>query len=192
MNEPTPSGWIGGLSSDRYHQGPEVSASFLRTLIRHSPAHARAEQQDPRPDTPALRFGSAVHACILEPGAFWNRYAVAPKADRRTREGKATWEAFTADHPGAEILTESEGELLDAIAATVEAHPLAPLLLRGGEVEVSGYWSDPETGVSCRCRPDYLRTIEGLMVDLKTTLDGSPIAFQRAIHGLGYHVQASH
>jgi hypothetical protein len=192
---PTPTdrtGWIYGQSDTEYHVDPALNSSFLRALIVRSPGHARAAQLAPREETPALLLGRAVHARILEPETFKNRFAVAPQVDRRTNAGKAAWAEFAAAHPGAEILSESDGEIVAAIGAAVDAHPLARLIFRGGEAEVSGFFTDPETGAPCRIRPDYLRLGDQLMVDLKTTLDASPREFERSIAKYGYHIQAAH
>lgn len=193
MNAPIPApGWHPGIPDTEYHASPALCSSFLRTLIGRSPAHARAAQLDPRDESPALILGRAVHARVLEPETYNARFAVAPKVDRRTKEGKATWEAFTLAHPGATILTEGDGDMVNAIGDAVEAHPLARALLSGGEVEWSGFFNDPATGAPCRIRPDYLRVADGIMVDLKTSMDASPREFQRSIARYGYHIQAAH
>lgn len=189
---PTPQGWVYGLPETEYHASPALSSSYLRTLIARSPAHARAALLEPHTETPALLLGRAVHCRVLEPDTYASRYAVAPRVDRRTGAGKAAWAEFVAAHPGATILTEADGALVEAIGAAVESHSLAPLLLSGGEAEVSGFFTDPETGVICRIRPDYLRLGDRLIADLKSTLDASPRAFQRAITQYGYHIQAAH
>lgn len=185
-------GWVRELEAEEYHSGGEVSASFLKTFSAKSPAHAQAERLAPPQETPALRFGRAVHARILEPEAFEKRYAIAPRVDRRTKLGRELWEIFQAGHPNAEALTEDEAVLLDGIAGAVESHPLAPDLLQGGEAELSGFWTDPEHGLPCRCRPDYARLADGVLIDLKTAVDASPAAFARSIATFGYAIQAAH
>lgn len=183
--------WAPGVPEDAYHAHPSASSSFLRTLTGRSPAHARAAQLEPREETPALMLGRAIHARALEPGSYPQRYAVAPKVDRRTKAGKATWEEFTEAHPGAVILSESDGAMVEAIGAALEPHPLAPLVLSGGAAELSGFFTDPGTGAPCRIRPDYARLNDGLLADLKTTTDASPREFARAVYRYGYHVQAA-
>lgn len=187
----TPFGWHPNIPDTEYHRSPALSSSFLRTLLGRSPAHAMAQRLEPQPETPALTLGRPVHGRVLEPESFGSRFAVAPKVDRRTKQGKAEYEAFCAAHPGAVILSESDGELVNAIGAAVRAHPLAPRLITGGQAEVSGFFNDPETGIACRIRPDYLHTDAGLMVDLKTTLDASAREFARSIWRYRYDMQAA-
>lgn len=184
--------WAAGITDESYHGDREtVSSSTLKTLSSKSPAHARADLDTPRPETPALLLGRAVHSAVLEPDSYSTRYAVAPVCDRRTKAGKEQWARFVADHPGASIITAADAETVDGIRAAIEAHPVARHAVRDGQAELSGYFTDPETGVPCRIRPDYLRAADGIMVDLKTTLDASPRGFERSIQTFGYHLQAS-
>jgi hypothetical protein len=184
------SGFVSDMDEATYHARPEISSGFVRTLLQRSPADARAEAEEPAAETPALVVGRAVHARILEPESFAERFAIAPKVDRRTKAGKEAWAAFCGAHPDAAHLSESDGELIEGIAEAIEGHPLASALLRNGDPELSGFWIDPETGVNCRCRFDWLRS-DRTGVDLKTTTDASPDAFQRSIAKYGYHVQAA-
>lgn len=184
--------FVAGVPDETYHgDRTSVSSSTLKVLVSKTPAHARAALDDPRPDTPALLLGRAVHARVLEPETFGTRYAVAPRVDRRTKGGKAAWDEFAAARPGAAILTEDDGATVEAIAAAIQAHPLARAAVQGGAAELSGFLTDHETGVQCRIRPDYTRMDAGVLVDVKTTLDASPGAFQKSVHTLGYHVQAA-
>lgn len=92
------------ISNDKYHGGAGISKSGL-DLICRSPLHyrhARDAANDNRP-TPAQRIGTAAHDLILEPGEFWNRYAIPldpadfPDAIRTRDELVAMVEALNAD-----------------------------------------------------------------------------------------------
>jgi exodeoxyribonuclease VIII len=52
-------------------------------------------------------------------------------------------------------------------------------------------WVDEISGLQCKCRPDWLLDDSSMMVDLKTTEDASPKAFQQSIAKWRYHVQAA-
>lgn len=184
--------WAPGITDDTYHgDTTTISSSGLRTLIDRSPAHYRAEQSRPKTETPALLLGRAIHARVLEPETFTERFAVAPVCDRRTKEGKAIWTAHLELHPDATTITAADSEVIEGIARAIEAHPIARSAIEGAQAELSGYYVDPETGVRCRIRPDALRADIGVIVDLKSALDASPRAFERVMHQRGYHVQAS-
>ena len=59
---------------------------------------------------------------------------------------------------------------------------------------MSAYWEDEETGVLCRCRPDFVAAVEYgtgcILVDVKTTADASREEFARSCGRFGYHLQA--
>lgn len=95
-----------------------------------------------------------------------------------------------ATNDGKEIITADEYAQLQGMRDAVMAHPAAAGLLTSvpGMAEVSAYWRDPETGMLCRCRPDFWRG-DGILVDLKTTDDASPEAFGKSIWNWRYHVQ---
>lgn len=90
------------------------------------------------------------------------------------------------------IVTAEEMAQAEAIRDAVMAHPAAGKLLApgAGVAELSAYWRDPETGVLCRCRPDWWRH-DGTIVDLKTARDASPSGFPGSILSWRYHVQAA-
>lgn len=184
-------GTYDNLSNEQYHAGPGESKSLL-DLVRRSAAHyaARKENDTERAPTAAQIMGTAFHSLLLEPETFGELYAIAPKVDRRTKEGKATWEAFQAEHGGKQLLDEETFDKLTSMQDAVHAHPAARALLTGspGVAERSVYWRDPVTGLLCRCRPDWWRD-DGIIVDVKTTEDASPEEFARSIAKYRYHVQ---
>lgn len=97
------------------------------------------------------------------------------------------WQQNNADRI---VLTADEWDQLHAMRDAVMAHPVACKLLTAapGDAELSVYWTDPETGELCRCRPDFWRR-DGILVDVKTTDDASPEAFARSLVNWRYHVQ---
>jgi hypothetical protein len=75
------------------------------------------------------------------------------------------------------------------VIQAVREHAVAgPLFAGAGVAESSGFGIDPGTGLWLRGRFDW--TTQGrVLVDLKTTRDGSPRAFARSAADLGYDVQ---
>lgn len=179
-----------GLSNAEYHALDSISKSGL-DLIRKAPALYKFRRENPQPTTPALRWGTLVHTAILEPHNL-DELMIAPKVDRRTAAGKAEWAEFEAKAEGREIVTEEELERLRLTSEAVHAHAAAgKALAMLREVETSIFWTDPDTGINCRCRPDGILS-NGLIVDVKTTGDASADEFVKSAAKWRYHVQAAY
>lgn len=181
------------LNNANYHGGPGDSKSDLdrvrRSLLHYKTNKDSANDNEP---TAAQFIGSAFHSCLLEPEDFARSYVVAPKFDKRTKDGKAGWETFQAENAGKLLLDQGQNDQLFDMAESVHNHNAAHALLTGasGQAELSAYWNDPETGLLLRCRPDFWRE-DGIVVDVKTTDDASLEEFSRSIAKWRYHVQAA-
>lgn len=187
-------GIYAGISNDAYHSGPGISKSGLDVVAR-SPLHYWAKYLDPnrvaKPPTPAMRLGTAIHTAVLEPGEFAKRHHVAPVVDRRTKDGKAMWAEAedAAAAAGAELIANDDALVCMRIAEQVRSHPTARKVFAQGQAEMSCYWTDEETGLLCKCRPDWLGL--PLVVDLKSTEDASPEGFMKSAWNWRYWVQAA-
>jgi exodeoxyribonuclease VIII len=137
-------------------------------------------------DTTAKFRGTAGHVATLEPERFVREFAVF-EGDRKA--GKE-WKAFEAEHAGKTIIKQAEFETAMAIRDAVRGDPLAAKYLRKGTVEPTLVWRDPETGLLCKGRPDFI-THDHVVVDLKTTRDVTPWSFARDVANFAYHVQAT-
>ena len=180
---------IEGVKDSDYRAMEGLNASSLSEGMR-SMRHLRHCLDNPdSSSSDSLELGTLVHLLALQPELFDSRYIVVPKVDRRTKEGKAAWETFTATAGNREIITESVLEQAQAIVAALKAHKLAgPLLAAKGPCEVVARWNDPRTGAACKGRLD--KFIPGVLaLDLKTTRDASPSGFAESYYRYGYHRQ---
>lgn len=179
---------------NNYDSIPAVRRSDLWE-IRKSPAHYHYAVTHPKEATPALLFGIAAHKFILEPKDFHNCYTLAPDVNRRTKEGKAAWEAFQAElqASGKSFITEDDLNMITEMDAAISANETAAALLYTGHHEVPIEWRDLETGESCKCRPDCITEYNGqkYIVDYKTTTSCEEGAFERACRTYGYKLQAA-
>ncbi len=185
------------LENAEYHRHHAVSKSHLDQVAR-SPLHYWARYVDPNridPEpTPAMLLGTALHTHVLELDAWDQRYVMAPEGiDRRTKQGKAEWEAFSVAATGRTVISRSDAEQVMQMARSIYRHPAAALLLEQlpGKAETTHMWTDAATGLECKCRPDWLTDDRSLIIDLKTTEDASPAGFRKSIGNWRYHVQAS-
>lgn len=152
--------------------------------MRKSPAHYQWALTSETPDTPAMRFGRAVHAAILEPAKYDTNF-VTFFGDRRTKAGKEEYQALIDS--GKEIISSDDAE---TVLCMVDALPRRVFdLIGSAEREKVLLWTDPETGVECKGRLDAIR--DGLVIDYKTTTDASTEAFTREAMRYGYDLQVA-
>jgi len=181
----------------------------------------------PKRTTKALALGTTGHCAVLEPARFarkfvpWTRRA----GDEPTIEGKkkrakkdddelvkdkaaprngAEWDAFVARNPGKQIVTLADYEAARAIQSEIWAEPESAELLEDTETEVALIWTDPETGMLCKGRIDFIKRVNGerprpgmkfpeswrcQFGDLKTARDISPGPFFQNAAKLHYHTK---
>lgn len=150
-----------------------------------SPLHFHTRLTVPLEDTKSMQIGRLFHTAILEPQLVDDVYCIWEGGRRGTNAYKE-WLAECA--AGREEVSREELETAQAAAASVWRHPAARRVLRGGKVEVSIQWVDPETHMRCKARPDHLRR-SGALTDLKSTTTADSREFGRNAAKLGYHGQ---
>ena len=196
----------------QYHARPEISASGL-ALFARSPAHFHANAQTIGSDV--ARIGTAVHDAVLEGGAA---LLDAPGWGRRSKDDRAAWSAWFADHGAGEDLIETAGGAdewfalfeqrtgklvlrpderadVDAMAAAVRTHPRVGELLDAADGVAECSIVGEIDGVAVRCRPDWLVPDAGgrgpVVLDLKTAADASLYGFRTAAAKRRMHVAAA-
>lgn len=179
------------ITNETYHDSSGVSRSKLM-LLDKSPYHywyetmsGLAEKQEP---TPSMIVGSAFHTLLLEPAKFLSEYAVAPKIDRRTTKGKEQWEDFLLLSEGKTILTDDQFVKTNKMVELVSKHEIVSTLLNDAVFEKSIFWTDEETGLQFKSRPDIWAS--KMVIDLKTTNNANLFSFSRSALEYGYYLQA--
>jgi exodeoxyribonuclease VIII len=177
-----------------YHAVDALGSSTLRKVLSASPAHAMAALRN-RKETASQRLGTALHAALLEPAKFEAQIAIAPECDRKTKDGKATWEAFQLQAEGRTVITVDQGESLAGMVESVKASKAAAGLLRMANVrEVSVFATDPLIGLPIKARLDAWAPGDRgeFIVDIKTTSAlASRSEFERTLASYGYGAQAA-
>jgi exodeoxyribonuclease VIII len=179
------------ISNEEYHSCEGVSRSKL-ILLDKSPYHYWYEiysgLSEKRESTPAMNIGSAFHTLLLEPELFSTEFAVAPKIDRRTTKGKEEYQLFMEANGSKTLLTDDQYAKASVMASHVKQHEIVTTLLDEAKFEQSIFWTDKETGIQFKTRPDIWSS--KMVVDLKTTNDASAHSFMRSALNYGYYLQA--
>jgi hypothetical protein len=180
-----------GMPEAEYHAIDKASQSSLKMLLPPhglSPAALRYHMLNPTPPTGAQKIGSALHELLMGED-FAEHYQLGPT---KTRNSNA-WRDAEAERPEVTLLTGEELDLVVAMWTAVTAHSRAnELLTRKGEEELTLEWPHPTGGAACPCKARLDRVVYDppVIVDVKTTDNCSPDAFQKSIAKWGYHYQA--
>lgn len=193
VTEPT---LLADVDEETYHgggvitPGPQVSQSGLKMLRPPStPLEFQHYLRNGIAVTDAMRWGSAVHTCVLGRGADYVRHPdellTSAGGMNVTKESKA----WIAEQKAAGLIV-LKGDRYDSIRGAQDAilaHPVAGELFTDpqGQPEVSAY-HEAVPGLWMRSRFDLLH---GSLVDLKTAADPHPEAWSRQAWAMGYHIQ---
>jgi hypothetical protein len=170
------------------HLGRSLSASGAKTLLK-SPERFAYEREHGRPATDSMDTGTLVHALVLRGGD--TRLRVIDAYNWRKPEHQQTRKEYREQG----LVPCHRGELLAAseVARAVRHHPLAGGIFAKGRPEVSIYWIDTATGITCRGRIDWVH--DKALVDLKTVGrygGAEPETFGRQSANLEYPMSAAH
>jgi hypothetical protein len=189
---------IHSITIDQYHGGPGVSRSGIMQFMK-SPLHYWHEYLNPEKEprekpqiittANALEFGNAFHSYVLESSEFDKRYMVFDKQDGRTSAGKAANAQAAFLQGDRELIDSKAFTQITKMARSINSQPTAKGMIDGARYEQSLFWSDPDTGILCKVRPDIWHN--NFIVDLKTARSAAPGDFQRDLFGFGYHLQAA-
>ena len=198
--------FVDNLPNDDYHQ-PEMGLSnSVFKLFMENPSLVvwnNNAKKDPE-KIKVLDFGTDFHTYFLEPDEFKKYWKVLPEFNRRKPAEKQAeldmieeWSKL-----GVNPVTKEDMHKLDQMRQSAYAHPVvAELMALPGVSERSFFWTDPETGLQMKCRPD--RLIEGItddnrpnnmpancktiVLDVKTI--GQFSRMQNQIEDLQYYIQ---
>lgn len=144
--------------------------------------------------TNAMIMGSAFHCMILEPEMFNDRYAILPEPVLLKEVGKEQYELYKelvkqTECSGKTVLPYHMYVDLGKMLDVFQKNSIGAGLIKDARIENSFFWRDKHSGLILKCRPDALHS--NIIVDLKTTSDASPRAFQNEMMKYGYHIQGA-
>lgn len=167
-------------SLDEYLNSPALSSSALK-LIADCPRRYKYHQW--KEPTDAQRMGTLLHALILEPETMQERFFITNKV---RRAGKA-WEEIKEHAGEREVIFTDDYKKAEECAEVIMSDPQVDELLADGRAEQSLYWSDMDSGLQLKSRPDYLS--DHAYIDLKTTVSAEPEQMRRNVLRYKYTMQ---
>lgn len=177
------------LDNACYHATNAISKSTLDMAATdlYAPMWAKSCPQD-EVKIKTFDFGDAMHAILLEPDRLKSDFVAMPALNLRTNAGKEAKAEFVEEHQGKAILTYDEHRKLNLMFESVMAYkPARDRIEASGVAERSYFWTDSQTGLKCKCRPDKYIQDQLLLVDVKTTPELSKFTY--SVQDYRYHVQ---
>jgi len=179
------------MTNEQYHAAEGISASDFR-LLEKSPLHYENAKLF-KLEGDQFNLGTLVHKMVLEPDDLENEFikesfegCTLNKNSKAYKEAKAR---FDEECEGLTVVPVNDWEQAEAMARNVLA--IAGGLLQEGVAEESFFVDDPIFNITRKCRPDYYREDLGIVIDLKTTADGSEYGFSKSLYAYRYHRQAA-
>lgn len=176
------------LSFDDYITIDAFSASCIPALVHSFPARLLHFKEP----TPAMDDGRIAHALVLEgkdiedsgewivvPEGFSMKHTKA-QADL-IAEIKAT---------GRKPISEARVEMIRGMAKALRAEKPIADALSNGRPEVTAIWTDPDHGITCKARFDWLPNFGRIMPDYKTTACIDQEELSRNVKNFGMHWRA--
>jgi exodeoxyribonuclease VIII len=168
-----------------------VNWTSLKPLRDGSPLHYVHGLDNPIEDTALLAGGRALHSASFEPDTFPLHYAVytGPTKGKGCRKERKAFDQANAEKT---VITEESYRAVLGARDAIRKHPLVKPYLESGAAEQPIFWTDPETGLACKGRLDFISLgARGAILDLKSTITVDQRRFSATAARLGYHCQAA-
>lgn len=168
-------------------QNRPLSYSSIKEFAK-SPRHYVHYVLAKREGSKAMDLGSLMHCLIMYPSKFNSQFIIAPNVDRRTKDGKATWEEFLLTSNGKTVVTEDELAEATQIADNV----MSNWKIKNTVTECTSFEEEfryDVLGLPFRGFVDGVKAGEYIL-EIKTMNDASPSNVTREFYNRKYHIQA--
>lgn len=142
-----------------------------------------------------MNLGNAVHMYALQKELFDTKFYQMPlKDDGKQIIRNASHAAYKEQlliAAGRTIVQSSEMVQIEGMAKSLYQNKKAITLLdKPGKIEASIFWTDEETGLKFRCRPDFMPD-DGHLTDLKTTARADNESFDKLAFDKRYDISVA-
>lgn len=194
---------------DYHRNSTHISATSIKEAkVSLKQFHWFRNGKMPKPEGSHFSFGNAFELALLDKSGFerdvaivqteyWKAKALEEKPDLKVPKSSAKYKAlesqFLSDNQGKYIINDKGPESYEYIEYMLEScykDETIRRLIEGTEYQLSLFWTDPQTGLNLKTRPDICKRKKNVVVNLKTANDGSPKAFSRDLVKYDYPLQA--
>lgn len=150
-----------------------------------------------RKESPAFEIGKAFELAMMHPELVEKQIAVldmdARPEPNRTMSAKLNkeWlERFKTENKDKISISSEDWKDIEFMLQSFRENYILNALVDECTDQLSVYWTDKETGVQLKTRPDLVNLKRGVVIDIKTIPDGSPDSFKRQVRNYDYWLQA--
>ncbi|HZI26230.1 MAG TPA: PD-(D/E)XK nuclease-like domain-containing protein [Chryseolinea sp.] len=211
-----PDGIYTDISIQDYHKKyiQNISATSIKEAkVSSKQFHWHRTGKMPESDGLHFSLGNAFELALLDRPGFdksvaieQQEYWIALAQEERKAEGKeplktprnstrykAEVSKFDAANEGKYVIPDKGAQSYEAIEEMLKScysDETIKKLIEGTEYQLSLFWTDEQTGLKLKTRPDICKRKKNVIVNLKTIQDGSPKAFSRELAKFDYPLQA--
>lgn len=161
-----------------------------------------------KPKGTHLNFGNAFELALLDKKGFENEVAIEqtkywaslamnsnptltkPKASKIYGEFADTFALANEGKYCIPDVGENSYETIEHMLESCYQDAVIQKLIQNTEYQLSLFWTDEESGLNLKTRPDICKRKKNVIINLKTAVDGSPKAFSRDMANYEYPLQA--
>lgn len=196
------------ITIEDYHKDRDYLSATSLKWARKSLSYFLYMRRVGQQDKPAFSFGNAFELALLDVVAFPEKVAIAPeemwiaeamaaKPDLVKPRSSATYQKnereFELGRAGMYRVADTGKESYETITHMLESckkDSVIQKLIQNVEYQTSCFWTDDETGLKLKTRPDICKRKNNVIVNVKTIVDGSPAAFSKDLAKWDYPLQA--
>lgn len=201
-------GIFNDIDIKEYHANTDWLSSTMLRKASESTRHMWYYMNQEQERQFHFDFGNAFELGLLDPVGFYNKVAIYDDSDiieqirtdrpeikgfSNTKEYKEWKDQFYAKNSEKYIIQKTGKESYETIESMLDScyrDKIIQSLIKGIEYQYSLMWVDEATGLQLKTRPDICKMNKNVIVDVKTTIDGSPDHFGRDIGKYKLHIQA--
>lgn len=198
------------ISIEAYHENKtHLSATGLKIVRRSLKEYQWWRDGKILPSNGShFGFGNAFELALLDKVEFSKKVAIMKDAEwvsdaltanpklikpRSSTTYQDAESKFVQANAGKYLINDQGKESWETIQHMLEScyqDKIIQALISNTEYQLSLFWKDEETGLNLKTRPDVCKRKKNVVVNLKTTLDGSPKGFSQDIAKYDYPLQA--
>jgi hypothetical protein len=150
-----------------------------------------------RKASPAFEIGKAFELAMMSPQLIEKQIAVLdmdarpePTKTMSAKLNKDWLEKFKKENKDKINISADDWQDIEFMLQSFRENYILNALVDECTDQLSVYWTDEETGVKLKTRPDLVNLKRGVVIDIKTIPDGSPDSFKRQVRNYDYWLQA--